>query len=76
VATDLWLGRGGVAETVSAATDADPDEVESQAARQMVTGRFTRAAEVADLVLYLASDWAANITGAEFVVDGGLIPTW
>ena len=76
VATDLWLGRGGVAETVSAATGAKPEEVERQAAHQMVTGRFTRPAEVADLVLYLASDRAANITGADFLIDGGLIPTW
>ena len=42
----------------------------------MVTGRFTRPEEVADLVLYLASDRAGNITGAEFLIDGGLIPTW
>jgi NAD(P)-dependent dehydrogenase (short-subunit alcohol dehydrogenase family) len=49
--------------------------VASQAARQMVTGRFTQPGEVADLVLYLASDLAANITGANFAIDGGLIPT-
>src|SRR5690348_9174898 len=53
VATDLWLGAGGVAQTVSKATGARPEDVESQAAQQMVTGRFTRPDEVADLVLFL-----------------------
>jgi len=75
VATDLWLGHGGVAATVSAATGADPKDVASQAASQMVTGRFTRPEEVADLILFLASDRAANITGADFAIDGGLITT-
>jgi NAD(P)-dependent dehydrogenase (short-subunit alcohol dehydrogenase family) len=76
VATDLWLGAGGVAQTVSAATGAQATDVASQAASQMLTGRFTRPAEVADVVLFLASDSAGNITGAEFTIDGGLIPTW
>jgi NAD(P)-dependent dehydrogenase (short-subunit alcohol dehydrogenase family) len=75
VATDLWLGPDGVAATVSQATGAKPGDVASQAAGQMVTGRFSQPAEVADLVLYLASDAAANITGADFTIDGGLIPT-
>jgi NAD(P)-dependent dehydrogenase (short-subunit alcohol dehydrogenase family) len=75
VATDLWLGKGGVAATVSAATGARPEDVENQAAHQMVTGRFTRPAEVADLVLFLASDRTANVTGADFAIDGGLITT-
>ena len=66
---------GGVAQTVSAATGAAPQEVASQAASQMVTGRFTRPEEVANLVVYLASDLAANITGTDFAIDGGLIPT-
>jgi NAD(P)-dependent dehydrogenase (short-subunit alcohol dehydrogenase family) len=36
------------------------------------TGRFTEAEEVADLVLLLASDRAGNVTGADFLIDGGL----
>jgi NAD(P)-dependent dehydrogenase (short-subunit alcohol dehydrogenase family) len=76
VATDLWLGAGGVAQTVSAATGANREDVAKQAASQMVTGRFTEPGEVADLVLFLASSRAANITGSEFTIDGGLVPTW
>jgi NAD(P)-dependent dehydrogenase (short-subunit alcohol dehydrogenase family) len=75
VATDLWLGASGFAATVSAATGADRTEVAGQAASQMVTGRFTTPAEVADLVLFLASDRAANITGADYAIDGGLVQT-
>jgi NAD(P)-dependent dehydrogenase (short-subunit alcohol dehydrogenase family) len=30
---------------------------------------------VAEIVLFLASDRAANITGADVTIDGGLIPT-
>ncbi len=75
VATDLWLGAGGVAATVSAATGTDPKDVAGQAASQMVTGRFTTPEEVADLVVFLASERAANITGATFAIDGGLVQT-
>jgi NAD(P)-dependent dehydrogenase (short-subunit alcohol dehydrogenase family) len=75
VATDLWLGAGGVAQTVSQATGTRPEDVERGAAGQMVTGRFTRPAEVADVVLFLASDRAGNVTGADYVIDGGLLTT-
>jgi NAD(P)-dependent dehydrogenase (short-subunit alcohol dehydrogenase family) len=42
----------------------------------MVTGRFSRPEEVADMVVILASGRAANVTGADITIDGGLIPTW
>jgi NAD(P)-dependent dehydrogenase (short-subunit alcohol dehydrogenase family) len=76
VATDLWLGDHGVAQTVSHATGAKPEDVAAQAAQDAVTGRFSRPEEVADLVLLLASDRTANVTGADFRIDGGMIPTW
>ena len=75
VTTELWTGSQGVAATVSRASGIKAQDVIDRTAANVETGRFTTPEEVADLVVFLASPRAANITGADFTIDGGLIKT-
>jgi len=46
--------------------------VRSAMQAQVPLGRIAQPEEIADLIVYLASDESAFVTGAEFVIDGGL----
>ncbi len=72
VSTELWLGTEGVAATVSAAQGSDAHDVALEAVKSTATGRFTTPEEVADLIVFLASNRASNVTGANYIIDGGL----
>lgn len=54
-----------------APTDEAMIALEQRIARTIPLGRLGESDEVAKAVLYLASDDASNVTGAEIVVDGG-----
>jgi NAD(P)-dependent dehydrogenase (short-subunit alcohol dehydrogenase family) len=75
VATDLWLGDHGVAATLGDAAGIDPAAIREQATAGMPSGRFTTPEEVATLVRLLASPRTANVTGSNYVIDGGLVKT-
>jgi len=50
----------------------DPAHTEDTLKRQIPLGRLGHTDDVAAMILYLASDDSAFVTGAEMVVDGGL----
>src|ERR1700761_1385584 len=75
VSTDLWLGEHGDAAIFADATGVDADTIRTTAAAAIATGRFTTPQEVATLVTLLASDRTANVTGVNYVIDGGLVKT-
>ena len=74
VATDLWLG-----ETACRRTPAGPAGGARGVAERRGAAIGDRPVhppdEVADLVLLLASDRPANVTGADVVIDGGMVTT-
>ena len=67
-----------LAERVAADAGTDLDRC-----RQVSTGRLggipigrpSKPSEIANLIAFLASDRAASITGTEYVIDGGTVPT-
>ncbi|WP_328760470.1 oxidoreductase [Streptomyces sp. NBC_00271] len=78
ITTDIWTAESGLVGTIAAAMGVDMETATDQFVAELggfATGRFTRPEEVADLIVMIASSRAGNVTGADFVIDGGLIKT-
>ena len=68
-ATSAWLGEGGLAEQ-----QGNRDEVLAKVAAGRPLGRLAEPEEIAAVVVFLASERAAYVTGAAWSADGGTVP--
>jgi 3alpha(or 20beta)-hydroxysteroid dehydrogenase len=76
----VWHGRDGIrvnsvhpGYVLTPMMIAATDESGGGAAGAIPLGRMARPEEVANVVLFLASDEASFVSGAEHVVDGAMI---
>ncbi|WP_022927498.1 oxidoreductase [Patulibacter americanus] len=78
VRTPFWLAEDGLANRLAHAQGTDARTAMRGALAGTggsATGRFSEPHEVAALVVFLASERAGNTTGADHVVDGGIVKT-
>lgn len=54
----------------------DPDGALAQIVSRYPLRRLASPSDVADLVVFLASDRASYITGTDIIIDGGLLAKW
>lgn len=75
--TGNWRDPDGYAGQLAAAAGIPLDAFLARAAADMriTTGRLTEPEETAALIAFLVSPRAANLTGADYLADGGAIKT-
>ncbi len=73
--TPFWTKPGGFAETMGAFHKMEPQKAveHEMSLRQLPLGRLGQPQEVANVIVFLASDLAAFVTSAVWGVDGGSI---
>ena len=75
VASELWMADGGLADQTAEAKGLSREESVQAQAGKTVLGRFGTPEEIASVVVFLCSERAANVSGANWSVDGGTVAT-
>ena len=75
--TDMWTAPGGPGDVLAKRAGIAPADLADQLPTVLgvPTGRFADPQEIAALVVFLASGQVANMSGADLVIDGGMLPT-
>jgi 3-oxoacyl-[acyl-carrier protein] reductase len=74
VESSLWVGEGGLADQVARARGGTRDDALEAQRRKIPLGRFGTEEEIANVVVFLCSELASDVTGASWSVDGGTVP--
>ncbi|MCW2992463.1 MAG: family oxidoreductase, partial [Solirubrobacterales bacterium] len=72
VTSEMWTGPGGLGEQTAGAGRAA--EAIAESAKKIPLGRFGEPGEIADVIAFLCSARASNVTGAAWSADGGAVP--
>jgi 3-oxoacyl-[acyl-carrier protein] reductase len=74
VASELWTGPDGLAAQISTAQGISRERALAAQAEKIPLGRLAEPREIADVVVFLCSARASNVTGAAWSADGGTVP--
>jgi 3-oxoacyl-[acyl-carrier protein] reductase len=74
VDSELWLAGGGMADQMAQARGVTRDEALAMQRDKVPLGRYGTAQEIADVVVFLCSALASNVSGAAWSADGGSVP--
>jgi 3-oxoacyl-[acyl-carrier protein] reductase len=72
-ATPLWLEDGGLADQSAAARGRPREEALAHTAARLPLGRMGTPDEIADVIVFLCSERASNVSGAAWSADGGSV---
>jgi 3-oxoacyl-[acyl-carrier protein] reductase len=74
VDSPLWVGEGGLGDQAARAQGVTREEVLKATGTKAPLGRFGTSEEIAAVIVFLCSEPASNVAGANWSVDGGAVP--
>jgi 3-oxoacyl-[acyl-carrier protein] reductase len=74
VESPLWMGEGGLADQAAASQGVTREEALEAARSKLPIGRFATEDEIASVIVFLCSQRASDVVGANWSVDGGTVP--
>jgi 3-oxoacyl-[acyl-carrier protein] reductase len=75
VASELWMAEGGLADQTAKARGISREEAIKIQEDKVPLGRFATEEEIASVVVFLCSERASTVTGANWSADGGTVAT-